>query len=327
MLIAVLAKPEIKTAVLDPVYGRLRLTILFDTSLSMKYAEDLKPNRLLAAKSAVREFVNMLWSDADLKGEYFLALIPFAGAAQPFFAPFTTSHEEFLSNLGQLDEKAITRKGTNVGAALRAYDMLLLRYPSDDKETLDIGMLFSDGGQEEGRGGEEEIIPRLMEELRDPRRTQIFDNGDPVIVRSAENSRRVVVYSVGIGNVLLDARGNRISAPIELVKRDNSGNFIDYYREDEKNSASRPLQSRLDEDVLRLIAHEGGGAYFHFSEQSTLLSSLREMILKERREIAKRPRYQYKSMREWLIVPAFVIFYFLFGYGAWINRIVKKISS
>lgn len=317
LLVAVLAKPEAKLTYWDTVYGKLRITVLFDDSLSMKYAEDLKPNRLSAAKSVVREFIGMLWTDIDLNGNYSLALIPFAGAAQPFFAPFTTSREEVLSNLAHLDEKVITRKGTSLWAALRAYDTLLLRYPPD-KEALDIGILISDGGKEEGRGGEEDVLLQLIQELRDPYRMQVLNNGEPVVTRSSEISRRVVLYSVGIGKINIASDGSRVPAPVELVKRDAAGNFIDYYRENETNPSSRPLRSTLDEDILRRVSREGGGEYFPFLDRAELLFRLKETILKQRREVAKVPRYQYEPVRNWLIAPAFFIFYFLFGYGRWL---------
>ena len=180
-----LARPRRKTTGFwRKVRDETRITFLLDSSWSMKMGEDVEPNRLAAAKERIEYFVDALWFDPMLKGNYAVALIPFAGAAEPLFLPFTTSRDQFLSHLGQIDERTITKKGTSLWAALRAYDELLLSRPAREKGTLDLGILISDGGKEEGKGTEQRLLPNLMHELLDPYRIAAKVNDAQIIVRS-----------------------------------------------------------------------------------------------------------------------------------------------
>lgn len=313
VIIAALTNPERKITEWEKVFSGMRIAILLDSSWSMKGGEDIKPNRMTASKEVSKDFIDLLWKDPDLKGRYTLALIPFAGAAQPFLTGFTTSREEFLFNLSQVNENTITKKGTSLWSAFKAYDTLLLWYPPYDKDTIDLAIIISDGGKEEKRPRERQAIPGLIRELRDSYRAQRIIMGRRFIIRSEEKQRTVIINTVGVG----------LTEPVPLIVRDRAGNFVDYYRAKENDPKSPILKSQLDEEILKDIAEKyGGGKYINFSERAQLLQEFKNLVLEHRKETGKIPHVRYESVRNWFLAPAFVILYFLFGYGGWLKRLI-----
>lgn len=316
LLVAAYANPEKVRTEYESVFGKIRVTFIFDASLSMKRAEDVLPNRFEAAKNMTRDLVLTLKRDPELKGKYSLALIPFSGAALPYFLPFTVSQDEFLSNLDSLDIEVITKKGTSLWAALRAYDELLLDHPARDNGTVDIGILISDGGKEEGKR-ERALLPQAIKDLRDPYRAPHFLlSGERIIVRSEEPKRNVVLNTIGVG----------AAKPVPLKIRDKAGNFMGYEHEKDGDPKSPVLTTTLDEQILQELANQGGGTYHHFSDRETILREFKEIILFHRVEVDKIPHPRYESARAWFLFPPFIILYFLFGYGGWIPRLVRLVA-
>lgn len=325
LVVVAYAYPEKVLYDWERVFERIRLTFILDISLSVKKAEDILPNRLEAEKQVVRDFTAMLEHDKELKGKYSLALIPFSGAALPYYLPFTTSRDEFLSHLDAMDTDTITRKGTSLWAAIRAYDELLFSKPARDKETADLGILISDGGKEEGKK-ERALLPQTIDGLRNSYRLPYFTrSGERVIIQAKEVQRRVVLNTVGVGKVEIDAEGKRIAKPVPLINRDKSGNLMGYEHEKENDPKSPVLTSTLDEQILREVAERGGGVYKHFSDRETILREFKDFVLSNRVEVDRIPHPRYESVRAWFLVPAFVIYYFLFGYGGWIIRLTRRI--
>ncbi|MDO8591148.1 MAG: VWA domain-containing protein [bacterium] len=316
LLVAAYANPEKVKTEWERVFGKIRITFIFDSSISMKKSEDVEPNRFEAAKNMMRDLVLMLGRDPELKGRYPLALIPFSGSALPYFLPFTTSKDELLSVLDSLDVEVITKKGTSLWAALRAYDELLLDQSARDKGTIDIGILISDGGKEEGKK-ERALLPQTIKDLRDPYRVSHFlSSGERIIVRAEEPKRKVVLHTIGVG----------VAKSVPLKNRDKAGNFMGYEHEKDGDPKSPILNTTLDEQILREIAKKGGGTYRHFSDRETIIREFKEIVLFHRIEIDKIAHPQYESVRAWFLFPSFIILYFLFGYGGWILRIVYVIT-
>ena len=317
-MIAAFALPERKFVIKEKVYGQVRLTFFFDVSFSMVRAEDIQPNRMRAAKNMISGFIDMLTHDQDLQGRYQLALIPFAGTAQPFFLTFTISREEFLSNLEDINERTISRQGTSILAALSAYRLLLSRYPPREN-TTDIAILISDGGQEEGRGGEKNFFSTVISDIHEVIRLHLANNAQV-------SSWHFVLSTIGVGSVEIDATGKRTALPIELIIRDNAGHFLDFYRKDPKDSQSPVLKSSLDEETLSEVARLGGGSYYHFSNVQTIAKAFRELVLAHRVIKDEIPTFRYEPILSWFLVPAFVLWYILFGFGDWVKKIIYRVS-
>jgi len=302
LIILVLAKPEKKVISNMPEYGGIRITFLFDSSLSMKRAEDLKPNRLVAAKKIIADFIKLSLRDPELKGRYKFSVIPFAGGAIPFFMPFTASAGEFLSALEEVDERTVAVPGTSLYAALAAYEELLFRYPAPDAETVDVAVLISDGGKEEQKAEEVNLVRRIMDIL-------------------GKGKNKVIVNTVGVGKVLIKGNNERVSEPVELIIRDDAGNFIDFYREKPNES---PYKSRLDEKILMDVASLGRGRYYHFSSEKEMAANFKETVLKHRKFKGNIAVSGFEPARTWFLFPAFALFYFVFGYHEWIFRMRRR---
>ncbi len=318
LMIACLAVPERKLTDTEKVYAGLRITFLFDDSLSMFYGEDVKPNRMRAAKDIVAAFVEMLGRDPDLKGRYSLAIIPFAGTAQPFFLTFTTSREEFFSALEEMNEHTVSRQGTSVLSALLAYRSLLKWYPPRET-TTDVAIMLSDGGKEEGKQGEKKFFPAAINSIRDAIKENQADGKKTFLWD-------FVLYTVGIGRVDHDEKGRRIVKSTELIIRDSAGNFIDFYREDANNPQSHILTSQLDEEILLEVARLGGGTYYHFSDAKRITGAFRDVVRTHRHVADEISHPRYEPILHWFLVPAFVLWYVLFGFGDWIYLIIRAIA-
>ncbi|MDP3734802.1 MAG: VWA domain-containing protein [bacterium] len=323
LLVCVLTEPEWRFVEREPVYGRVRITFLFDSSPSMRFAEDIAPNRLEAARAVVAELVRALWTDPALKGNYVLSLIPFAGGAIPLYLPFTTARESFLEYLRVIDEKTVTTAGTSVYAALRGLDQLLFKYPAWGKGTVDVVILLSDGGKEEGIEVPRNKIAALIKEL-------------PGVVR---------IYTVGIGSREVDAacaarfmhERTRASkeevallcarpVPVALLARQDDGSAR-YLRMNPNDPKSSILVSTLDEDTLTFIAEKGGGAYTFFENRVVLLSIFRDIVLRNRVVESWIERPYYRPAAEVFLIPAFILAYFLSGFGGWISTGARSLRK
>src|SRR3989344_703994 len=326
-LVVAYANPEKITTEWERVFEQIRVTFILDISWSMKKAEDVSPKRLEASKEVIRNLVKSFERDSDLKGRYPLALIPFSGAALPYYTQFTTSRDEFLSHLESLDIETITKRGTSLLAAIKAYDELLLANPARDTKTLDLGILISDGGKEEGKK-EKALLARAIADLRDPYRvTHFLLSGGKIIARSKEPIKRVVVHSVGVGKVEVDDSGKRVSKPVHLKNRDKSGNFLGYQHLADDDIKSPIETSTLDEQILIELSKAGEGKYLHFDNKEALIKEFKTLILNSRKEVDGIPHYRYESVRSWFLTPSFIIFYFLFGYGQWLMKIARRLMK
>lgn len=322
LAVVALMVPEKRSVDSDRVFEGVRITFIFDSSDSMPKAEDVKPNRLIAGKELVKDMVGVLTKDPQLKGRYFLALIPFAGSGQPFFVPFTTSREEFLSSLEEIDEKTVTKQGTSLWAGIKSFEELLFWYrPRQD--TVDIAFVISDGGKEEGREGERKMLPEAFRDLNFLTKNTGNFLGGKEEVRSVINWK-AVINTIGVGAVEVDTRSIRTAKLTELVIRDKSGNFMGFYRLDPNNPKSEVIKSRLDEEILQFVASLGGGEYNHFAERVKIQDLLRKLVLPHRRILDEISYPSYEPMFSLFLVPALVIFYFLFGYGGWILRMFQR---
>ena len=105
LLIAVLARPQKVDAEIKRKVEGIDIILCMDTSTSMA-AEDLKPNRLEAAKQVAQEFVKGRTSDR-------IGIVPFA--AQSFTqCPLTTDYSILVNLLGDI-RMGMVEDGTAIG--------------------------------------------------------------------------------------------------------------------------------------------------------------------------------------------------------------------
>lgn len=323
LLVFVFSAVEKRVVEYDPVYGHVRITFFYDDSLSVWFADE-KPNRMEVQKQIVREMVKSLQEDPELRGRYSMAIIPFAGSASYLFLPFTTSYDEFFAALDEISPETVTAGGTSILAALLGYTELLFQYPSPGGEiTTEIVFLVSDGGKEEGHGGEPRFFPEAIRNAeRAAHPVSLFDD--------KPNPKTIIINTIGVGKFedrLHDGKMVRIAVPTKLVVRDKAGSFIRFLRKDDKNPASPALSSELDEEILQYVAKLGGGVYMHAVNREQILSGFKKSILTHRKKIAEIPRDRYEPVAHWFLVLAFILLFFLFGYANWMKRLVTYIAK
>ena len=136
-----------------------------------------------------------------------------------------------------------------------------------------------------------------------------------------KGKNKVIVNTVGVGKVLIKGNNERVSEPVELIIRDDAGNFIDFYREKPNES---PYKSRLDEKILMDVASLGRGRYYHFSSEKEMAANFKETDLKHRKFKGNIAVSGFEPARTWFLFPAFALFYFVFGYHEWIFRMRRR---
>lgn len=108
LIVALLRPQEIKKENQENIKG-IDIIVALDISGSMQ-AEDLKPNRLTAAKEVIRKFVSGLTGDR-------VGLVIFAGTSFSQ-CPLTTDYEIIKSFINQIEFQTIRIDGTAMGDAI-----------------------------------------------------------------------------------------------------------------------------------------------------------------------------------------------------------------
>lgn len=252
-------------------YKDLRLFFLLDVSKSMAYVEDIKPNRLSAAKNEIKNaYYNM-------NGSYYSSLILFSGAVNKDYCPLTPKKNTFLKLLSDANEYTVDVPGTDMEGAFSSLAMISEEYKINSGKNIVV--LLSDGGKEDSFDIDRSKILNVINDLK---------------------NKGFVFYVVGIGDV----------KPAPLVRRVN-GKFISYYPE--KNKI---LTTVLDEDILKLIAHAGGGKYRRFDHPGILSNFLVDVTDSYKELDYSAPYTEMKSIKHYF----YGISCFLFAVLMLINR-------
>lgn len=119
LLTAVIA--SLVLALMQPLWGKRAeemprmgrdIVVLLDTSLSM-LAEDVAPNRIERAKSAIRDLV----AAVEVDGGHRLSLIVFAGRPS-LQSPLTLDYQLFLQRLQETNIETVAYEGSLIGDAI-----------------------------------------------------------------------------------------------------------------------------------------------------------------------------------------------------------------
>lgn len=196
LIVVALTDPFYRFSVPEKLYRGVRFFFVVDVSLSMKGAEDVPPNRLLAAKEEIKNAVT------NFDGRYELAIIPFAGEVNTYYYLPSFDQLSFLLALESLSDETVPIPGTNLAGALEAPRQLISELKSE-KGDVNVVIILTDGGTEEGFAVNRLELSRLAGQLN----------------ASAD------LYIVGIGQL----------APTPLVERDWGGNFKEYLRQPPAN--------------------------------------------------------------------------------------------
>lgn len=186
LLCIALARPQ--KVLMEPEDWRegLNIVLALDISESMEF-DDLKPNRLEAAKAVATQFLDGLKNDK-------VGLVIFAGEAQTL-CPLTTDYDLLKSYIKDIKTNAITISGTAIGNALAASINRLRESPERNKAII----LISDGDNTAG------TFP-------------------PETAALLSNSFQIRIYTIAIGNQS-DSELN-LSALKDIAQKSGGKSFV-----------------------------------------------------------------------------------------------------
>jgi len=245
------SRPHVSTRV--PISDSA-IILALDVSGSM-CSTDVSPNRLTAAETAVREFVQN--QDADTR----IGLVVFSGFAQVTVAP-TTERDALLRSLDTLT----TGRGTAIGAALlKSVDAIA---------EIDPEVAPSDPGTAVGAGAPRArppgtFAPEIVVLLTDGANTT---GVEPAVAAKTAAERGVRIYPIGFGT----------SNPASMVcsAAQLGGHTFEGF-------GGRPAVTTTttggnnflvaDESTLRDVAATTGGEYFSAGDAGRLQSVLKDL--------------------------------------------------
>jgi Ca-activated chloride channel family protein len=177
-LTAAFAQPQ---AQVNVPRERATVVVVIDNSLSMQ-ATDVKPNRLDAAKTAAKNFIN------SLPAKFNVAVVSMAGSAN-IVNPPTTDHQVAIRAIDTIQLQESTAIGAGIDAALRAVDQA----PKDPKRPKSTApgaiVMLSDGESTTGPSPRQEA--------------------------AKAKQRKIPIYTIAYGteNGYVDLEGKRYTVP------------------------------------------------------------------------------------------------------------------
>lgn len=161
LLVVALARPQKTTERVEQITKGIDIVITLDISKSME-VQDLKPNRLEAAKATAKKFVLGRFQDR-------IGVVVFSGEAFSL-APLTTDYDLLRTYISEIKFNLIDQGGTAIGSALAVGINRLKESRADSK----VIILLSDGDNNAG-------------------------NIDPITAAKLANAYGIKIYSILVG--------------------------------------------------------------------------------------------------------------------------------
>lgn len=200
IILFALAEPTLSVPTTEQKYENIRIFFVVDVSGSMSYAEDVKPNRMVATKEEMLRFYEKL--DAS----YQIGITPFAGTPNAYYCPPTYSKSTYIAMTKKLGPEAAPAAGTDLPLAMDAVHKYIKKNKLDESG-VNIIVAITDGGKEEAEATDRNLARKTVTEL------------------SRKNCR---FFFVGVGG----------KEPTPLMLRNRKGDFIDFVR-DERGGVAR----------------------------------------------------------------------------------------
>lgn len=161
LLLVTVARPQRTNEQVEQWSEGIDIALVLDISESMKI-EDFKPNRLEAAKSTARSFIEGRLQDR-------IGLIIFSGEAYSL-APLTTDYDLLYSFIEEIDFDKIEKRGTAIGSALAVATNRMRESEAPSK----VLILISDGDNTAG-------------------------NVDPITAAELASAYDIKIYTIAVG--------------------------------------------------------------------------------------------------------------------------------
>ncbi len=248
------------------------LYVVLDVSPSMM-ADDLKPNRMTAAKNYLSEFVE------KLEGVR-VGLSVFGGRSFTQ-CPLTTDLRVLRYLLGAVDINSVQINGTAVGDGLASAVNRLKKGRATPQTPP------------EGKKREESATPHSQAILLiTDGQTTVRESIDPLMAAMLAAREGITVYAIGVGTP------EGVPAPYPMPDGTIS------YAMDEKGDIIRTF---LDEKPLKQIAEITGGRYFRVTDNQSMSSVLNGIASMEKHEAVAVTRWEYRELAPAFLLGAFLL--------------------
>ncbi len=253
LVLVALARPQRINEQVEQTAEGIDIILALDVSGSMEL-QDIKPNRLDAAKEVALDFINGRVQDR-------IGLVVFAGDAYSL-APLTTDYQMLRESINSIGFKMIENDGTAIGSALAVATNRM----RDSKTKSKVVILISDGENTAG-------------------------SLDPAMAAQLANRYNIKLYSIGIGKdgevpYAVDDQGKTLFVETKLDEsslRDvadiSSGQF---FRADSKDALQEVFRSinKLEKTEVSEKRFRDTRDYYQVYLKWALLVLLSWMLLK-----------------------------------------------
>lgn len=265
------ARPQMGRKKVEQKQPVTDLFVAVDVSSSM-LADDLKPNRITAAKRILSGFLDQV-SGARIGVQVF--------AGRSFTqCPLTADLNVVRQLLSQVDITSVRVDGTAIGDGLASCVNHLKK----------------------GSGKREEDGTAPKDALSAPPDSQaiiLLTDGennqgviDPLVAAKLAAREGITIYTIGVGS----PKG----VPAPYVREDGT---ITYALDPNGNV----IMTRLTEGPLRAIAAATGGKYYRASDNQTLQAVLADIARMEKREVASIATWEYNELAPKFLLAAFAL--------------------
>ncbi|HUO57228.1 MAG TPA: VWA domain-containing protein [bacterium] len=259
------------------------LLVALDVSFSM-ITDDLKPNRITAAKKILGEFLDKVQNVR-------VGLNIFAGASFTQ-CPLTSDIEIVKKLLSNVDLTSVKVNGTAIGDALVSSLNRLQngsgksKGPGEKKPSL-TSKLFGGSDAEEEKPNSQAII-------------LLTDGGNnaghinPLAAAKIAVTQGVKVYTIGVG-------GKR---PVPALAQYSDGHIGPYV---DPRTGQVAMEEPADMGLLNEIARITGGRSYAATDNRSLEEILTEIAKLEKREISVTTHWEYNELASFFLLAAFLI--------------------
>lgn len=279
--------PRIKESQTENEYEPAQVIVALDCTISM-LAEDVRPSRIIAAKTVINNLLERLKQEGNKDKVGFLR---FADIGIPAIIIPTKDYDLVESELrlttsGYL--KIFENQGTDIWDAI-TQGLDLFDYSdalSSSKNQEKILLVISDGEQV----AESKYIDETRQEAINKR------NSDPYF-------SAVKIFIVGIGN--------KTEPALIPKKKDENGNTIEFYAQTLGPEKGKLIQTSPDPAYLEETAGTINGKFIRAASTEELDKNINDILNKERRVIGAKENIKLKDVSPLFIWATLILLFFV----------------
>jgi Ca-activated chloride channel family protein len=280
LLVIAVARPQFGEEEQNTTKLGIDIFIALDVSGSMA-AEDLKPDRITAARELTGAFIKKL-------SDHRVGIAVFAGRSMTL-SPLSTDISIMSESVSKINIGEMPIDGTAIGDAIANCVYKL----KNDKKTKTAaaagGAQKKDGGDTDGQKDKNKVKSQIIILLTDGENNS--GNIEPMLAAKIAYDEKIKIYTIGIGS--------KEGAPIPVTQGGRK-----FYMRNHDGSLVIP---KLDEKLLQEIAELTGGLYFRATDEKKL-KEIYDIINKlEKSEIITSKFTLYSEKAHYPLFLAFIL--------------------